>query len=183
MNQNKVTTYGIISNIENLSKDITRNWKVIVRENCLSKKSKTKRSQDLRALYFTVKCMGDRRVSYKLDQLASNLGFKSRKDFMDSPIFKSSHYHLIFKLSELRQMHFNLGEIPTMSVTEKKKKSNRRRYTEVFSEDWIISEMERIQVQMNKISAELDVINNSVFTTDCGYPWETDPFSVSTMLS
>lgn len=89
----KIKSTEIIENRKKYDKEIKKMWNIIRTENLIDKNAT--RNYDMKALLDTITEMSNNRIQTKLDSIAINLGFKSRKDFP-----KESIYPIIYTLSE-----------------------------------------------------------------------------------
>ena len=104
----KIKSTEIIENRKKYDKEIKKMWNIIRTENLIDKNAT--RNYDMKALLDTITEMSNNRIQTKLDSIAINLGFKSRKDFP-----KESIYPIIYTLSEKNEYLVQLGSIPTIN--------------------------------------------------------------------
>lgn len=160
----KMTSTNIKNNIKKLDEDINRNWNIIYKENVAPKGYK--RKYDLKKVYNLIIELGLKRAQAKLDLLAVNLGFKSRKEF---PV--NSIYHTIYFLSEKNELFNRLTHVETIDIKLKRKKSKKGLLqTEELSGQYIKQLKKNLELEIVGYQKELSEFNeNSEFDTDGAY--------------
>ena len=154
----------IIAKRDKLSKDITRNWNIIMSENKVEKGYK--RNYEMKELLSKIIDLGNERINVKLDSLCINLGFKNR-----SMLPKESIYPIIYKLSEKTELYTKLGMVDTINPDLKRKKGkDKLKYTEELTFDYIQNLRNKLQLEINELRKNLEDFNeNFDFNTESAY--------------
>lgn len=154
--KNSIKSTEIIANRENLDKEIKRWWGTIRSEN-LIEKGWTRNYDVKRLLTVTIPELAEKRIQAKLDSIAINLGFKSRKDFP-----KECIYPIIYSLSEKNEYLVQIGLIPTINPGLKTKLGKKKLFkTEVITSDFITSLKNKLQLEINALKKKLEDFNKN----------------------
>lgn len=145
----KIQSNAIIDKRNKLSKDITHYWLIIRRENIMSKKQS--RNYQLMETYNQIKKMADQRVAMKLFAQAINMGYKNFNEFK-----KDTNYEAIYQLSEKNEQLVQLGLIPVLKTSNKKKTD----LTEIFTAAKIRALKKKIQLEINALTKKIEDFNN-----------------------
>lgn len=149
-----ITSKYIITKRKELSNDITKYWNIIKNENVISKDAK--RNFDLTKLLELIQEKAEERILLKLYLQCINMGYTS---FKELPL--TNNYMNIFTLCEKQEQLFHLNKIKTIDV--KLKRLNGKKGLEVTEEltSSFISKMKnKLQLEINKISKDIDDFNN-----------------------
>lgn len=151
----KIKSTEIIENRKKYDKEIKKMWNIIRTENLIDKNAT--RNYDMKALLDTITEMSNNRIQTKLDSIAINLGFKSRKDFP-----KESIYPIIYTLSEKNEYLVQLGSIPTINPGLKAKLGKKKLFkTEEITADYITKLKNKLQLEINALKKKLEDFNSN----------------------
>lgn len=150
-----LTSKDIITKRDNLSETITRNWDIIKSENVVFRGYK--RNYDMKLVLDNILTLCKERIEVKLQSLALNLGFE---DIDDLP--EDNNYATIYAISELKEIHKQLGIVPTIDPEIIKKYGKKKmRKTQILSRAYITTLRNTIQIQINTLTVELENFNSS----------------------
>lgn len=160
----KFTSSNIISLRDEICKTKTRYWKIIKSENIMSNKEKKAgvgSGFDLKALHNQILQMTDKLIKTKLMLNAINNGV-TKFDFDEA---KKTHYYRIYKACELKEQLAHWEEIlkkHTLNPALKAKAGVKGLgKTEVFTSAKIASIKKNLQLEINKIDAEIAKFNEN----------------------
>lgn len=145
----KIQSNAIIDKRNKLSKDITHYWLIIRRENIMSKKQT--RNYNLLETFNQIKKMADQRIQMKLFAQAINMGYTNFNEFK-----KDTNYEAIYQLSEKNEQLVQLGLIPVLKTSSKKKTD----LTEIFTAAKIRALKKKIQLEINALNKKIEDFNN-----------------------
>lgn len=150
-----LTSKDIITKRDNLSETITRNWDIIKSENVIFRGYK--RNYDMKLVLDNILTLCKERIEVKLQSLALNLGFE---DINNLP--EDNNYATIYAISELKEIHKQLGIVPTIDPEIIKKYGKKKmRKTQILSRAYITTLRNTIQIQINTLTVELENFNSS----------------------
>lgn len=150
-----LTSKDIITKRDTLSENITRNWDIIKSENVVFRGYK--RNYDMKLVLDNILTLCKERIEVKLQSLALNLGFE---DIDDLP--EDNNYATIYAISELKEIHKQLGIVPTIDPEIIKKYGKKKmRKTQILSRAYITTLRNTIQIQINTLTVELENFNSS----------------------
>lgn len=150
-----LTSKDIITKRDTLSETITRNWDIIKSENVVFRGYK--RNYDMKLVLDNILTLCKERIEVKLQSLALNLGFE---DIDDLP--EDNNYATIYAISELKEIHKQLGIVPTIDPEIIKKYGKKKmRKTQILSRAYITTLRNTIQIQINTLTVELENFNSS----------------------
>lgn len=150
-----LTSKDIITKRDILSETITRNWDIIKSENVVFRGYK--RNYDMKLVLDNILTLCKERIEVKLQSLALNLGFE---DIDDLP--EDNNYATIYAISELKEIHKQLGIVPTIDPEIIKKYGKKKmRKTQILSRAYITTLRNTIQIQINTLTVELENFNSS----------------------
>jgi len=160
----KFTSKDIITLRDNICKDKTKYWKIIKSENVMSNKEKKAglgSGCDLKVLHNQILQMSDKLIKTKLMLNAINNGI-TKFDFDEA---KKTHYYRIYKACELKEQLAHWEEIlkkHTLNPALKAKAGAKGLgKTEIFSSAKIASIKKNLQLEINKIDAEIAKFNDN----------------------
>lgn len=157
------TSKDIITRRDTLCKEKTRYWKIIKSENIMSNKEKKAglgSGMDLKALHNSILQMSENLIKTKLMLNAINNGITTF-NYDDA---KKTHYYRIYKACELKEQLSHWEEIlkkHTLNPALKSKAGVKGLgKTETFTSAKIASIKKNLQLEINKIDAEIAKFND-----------------------
>lgn len=160
---NIITAIECKTRRDSLSKDITKYWNILKRENVVPKKYR--RNYNLDEVLNQIIQMGEERVLMKLYLQCINMGLNK---FVD--LNAANNYITIFTLSEKQEQLFHLSKIPTLDTKTKRKKGKKNMEEhEHFTYQAIAKKRNELQLEINALLKKLEDFNNQA-TLDISAP-------------
>ena len=167
----KCKSKDIISVRDNLSRDITKYWKIIKSENIMSQKAIDAHMGsgfDLKSLLNTIHQLAAKRIKVKLMIQAINLGIKGKDGYIDLSSTKDSIYESIFKLSELKEEFTQLSIIQQNHTLKHPTRSSKNlgedgkpKLVEQLSNRILSTKKNKITLEINKLNETLAKFNDN----------------------
>lgn len=140
---------------DELSKEITKLWNIIKRENVVPKKYC--RNYDIEATLETIRKMAEERILMKMYLQCINMGYKNYADLK-----AENNYLTIFTLSEKQEQLFHLSKVPTINTLKKRKLGKKNiDENEVFTFQALAKKRNELQLEINTLTAQLEEFNNN----------------------
>lgn len=150
-----ITSKYIITQRKELSNNITKYWNIIKNENIIPVGAT--RNFDLDSLLNLIFDMSSERIMLKLYLQCINMGYKK---FSELPA--DNNYLAIFTLSEKTEQLFHLSKIKTIDPKLKRAKGKKNlKNTEKFTFDYINNLRNKLQLEINKLTKEIEDFNNN----------------------
>lgn len=152
--KNKIITAKECKNRrDELSKEITKLWNIIKRENVVPKAYR--RNYDMEATLATIKELAEERILMKLYLQCINMGYEKF-----SELKANNNYITIFTLSEKQEQLFHLGKVPTINTLKKRKVGKKNLgENEVFTYQALAKKRNELQLEINSLTKQLEEFN------------------------
>lgn len=155
-----ITSKYIFNRLEEIKKELSNNWNIIIKHNVTDKKMpvKFKTNKDLKELIKENKELMEERILLKLYKECINLGYKK---FSELP--KDTNFINIYTLSERTEMLVKLKSIPTINKKLKRAKGKKNLdKAEIITSSYIDSLIKPIELEIINLKEKLEEFNNNI---------------------